>query len=86
MSASVSSLTNVNHIGIGLFLSMYKGWSNETWYKLMSGHDHLNACTISDLDLLVMVYCLRKNGGLTCINHLHLGLFLTVSKSKNNET
>ena len=38
------------------FLTMYKGESNETRYTHTSAHDHLNTCTIHDLDLHVMVY------------------------------
>ena len=40
-SVSVSSLTYVNHLRLGLFLTKYKGWSNETWYTLTSDYDHL---------------------------------------------
>ena len=52
---SVSSLTYCNDLPLGFFLTMYKDLSNETWYILTSAYDHLKACTVCDLDLLVMI-------------------------------
>ena len=55
-SVSVTRLTNVNNLRFGLFHTMYKGLSDETWYTLTSVHGQLTACTICDIDLLVTVY------------------------------